>query len=612
MLSHKEPSISSTPAASSGQRSISPCNVLHIASDENRSINAARRPRNRRACDACRTKRLRCEYDAQREVCQRCSRLSIECQMLRPAPADQRLRAKRVRRRGATSRRVSESASLSDETDSEIASQSQGLEPRYLGSTSLSGLAALALELFPPSTRPNLNELDDQYSHFRITMCSGEEAVLIGRGASAATKRRPTAGSRTRGNEDAHFDGFGESIAGSVESEAVLLSHLPYAPWQPSPVSLGNVQVLLLLSLSAEMHYGSNDSSGGLSWLRVGMGIRMAQDIGLHREITSQSIPSQQLNRRRRVWAACVIADRWYAISFGRPMAINLLDSDTLEPSMYGDNARKDGTSRDTPFQVHTELAKLSILLGRVIRYAYSPFGMDLCTDDQLHDITDDLQNWRSGLAPSLELGSTRESSHAGLVNLLATCVELRAFLRPIKPIPVTVIYRPTRAQWDNVVARSGQAISWAAREGAYYLDTWFPVMYSLTWCFIVQLHAYVETKNEATLLLIQTKVVALVSILSSAAARLSEAPEEQAFHVFGSESSSISDTEDAAQLLPPYACDSSLQFSNNDFSSLSQLLPAFDEDMSVLNQFFFGSQNDWSYRGDTESLGEDILPGGQ
>jgi hypothetical protein len=43
--------------------------------------------------------------------------------------------------------------------------------------------------------------------------------------------------------------------------------------------SLGNVQVLLLLGLSSELHAVTTSRGGSLSWLTVGLALRMAQDI---------------------------------------------------------------------------------------------------------------------------------------------------------------------------------------------------------------------------------------------------------------------------------------------------------------------------------------------
>ncbi|RSH95816.1 hypothetical protein EHS25_000909 [Saitozyma podzolica] len=272
--------------------------------------------------------------------------------------------------------------------------------------------------------------------------------------------------------------------------------------------SLGNVQVLLLLGLNSELQAVTTSRGGSLSWLTVGLAVRMAQDIGLHRDITSNHVAQQQVNRRRRVWAACVIADRWYALSFGQPMTINLYDCDARGPSIFPD-ACADGLSEtEKPFELHAEITKLSILLGRVLRYAYSPLGLDMVTNSTLYQLQEDFEQWRSDLPPTLHFSPEQPDPRAGLLGLLSACVEfvfLRAFLRPKKPIPTRISYRPSVDAWQHVVKRSEHAIRWIAAGGSFFMDTWFIVMYSHMWCFFVQLHAYVATGDAQALGLMQT-----------------------------------------------------------------------------------------------------------
>jgi hypothetical protein len=65
--------------------------------------------------------------------------------------------------------------------------------------------------------------------------------------------------------------------------------------------------------------------------------LSQAQDLGLHRDEIKSTIEMSEHDRleeraflelKRRVWAGCVIMDRWYAASLGTPMLIDLLDCD--------------------------------------------------------------------------------------------------------------------------------------------------------------------------------------------------------------------------------------------------------------------------------------------
>ncbi|WWC65481.1 uncharacterized protein I303_108099 [Kwoniella dejecticola CBS 10117] len=633
------------------------------------SSHAKQRTRIQRACDTCRDKRLKCEYERGSTTCLRCQKSSLICQAIRPAPNDDRPRAKRLRSKKARAERIDNESSVSDGDGTSDDSQyrSQGLEPRYL-------------------------------------------AVLVGRGTAESDDRPKVKRRRGLSKDVGATDHTQQNLAESVLKEGVIqslihsyrLNILPLSPIlslaelcsiepslgyaiqsedigppPPNPLpnaltrlavctlaalsrqvprhiyhslfarltvtlngaegsrlmrtsSLGNVQVLLLLSSSAEMHSSNTDQGGGLSWLRSGLAIRMAQDIGLHREIAQNTIPIQQINRRRRIWAACIISDRWYAISFGRPMAINLFDCDAAGPSIYADDVGPGLKSKEAPFQVHAEIAKLSVILGRVIRYCYSPLGMDITIDGQLQNLSDDLVRWRHDLPSNLKFELGAKAVFPGLLHLLATCVDflfLRAFMKPIKPIPSQLIFRPEAKQWQDVVTHSAEAIKWCAAEGAYYLDTWFPVMYSLAWCFIVQLHSYVERRSPDTLVLLQlaesslrqwaasvsdepnsdnamrVKVLALVSLLSSAALRMSEPtdgsvpiPDPMTFpsSAFSNLSGSPADQ---------FGWTSSINPMDPALGNISESLPSFGDDLSILNQFFFGPQESSSFQSDQDFL---------
>lgn len=81
---------------------------------------------------------------------------------------------------------------------------------------------------------------------------------------------------------------------------------------------------------------------------------------GLHRDLNSNAVPKHQLNRRRRVWGGVVTADRWYALSFGQPMTINLFDCDARGPSIYHDDYSGNLDQTEKPYSLHAEITKVS------------------------------------------------------------------------------------------------------------------------------------------------------------------------------------------------------------------------------------------------------------
>lgn len=97
------------------------------------------------------------------------------------------------------------------------------------------------------------------------------------------------------------FDFLRKTVASLIRSEDVL-----------SVSSLTNVQALLILSMSGDCHATQNHHLMSLAWNRTGTAIRMAQDLNLHRSEVSK----EGMETRRRVWATCVVVDRWFVVLF--------------------------------------------------------------------------------------------------------------------------------------------------------------------------------------------------------------------------------------------------------------------------------------------------------
>jgi hypothetical protein len=160
-----------------------------------------------------------------------------------------------------------------------------------------------------------------------------------------------------------------------------------------------------------------------------------AQDIGLHRAESAK----QNIELRRRVWASCVIADRWsvngvffcdpsadltfirMALGFGHPYMIDVQDCDVRLPS-----------SGDPGDLYMVEMVRLSVLLGRILkavyRYVYcssrvewvgspssSPSGLNHTTDDMLQTLLADIEAWKNSLPESLRYNGPDTSLNAGM-----------------------------------------------------------------------------------------------------------------------------------------------------------------------------------------------------
>jgi len=79
-----------------------------------------------------------------------------------------------------------------------------------------------------------------------------------------------------------------------------------------------------------------------LAWTLIGMAIRMAQDLGMHRNADAWSRPAlgrpifsdSELQERRRIWFGCVVMDQYVSVYIGRPLMICQKDFDTEFPQL--------------------------------------------------------------------------------------------------------------------------------------------------------------------------------------------------------------------------------------------------------------------------------------
>jgi hypothetical protein len=145
----------------------------------------------------------------------------------------------------------------------------------------------------------------------------------------------------------------------------------------------------------------------------------MAQDLGLHRESNLQAKTAQdlvQVELRRRVWAACVIFDRWYGAALGTPLLVDLCDCDVLLPAPYEVVPDMDPANWpvEESFMSLGEHLKLCILVGRVLKTIYSPTGLKHATDEQLETLLADFDAWLRDLPEQLRYKGPGSSHNAG------------------------------------------------------------------------------------------------------------------------------------------------------------------------------------------------------
>lgn len=109
-------------------------------------------------------------------------------------------------------------------------------------------------------------------------------------------------------------------------------------------------------------------------------------------------------NRGRRYTCSRSVWCSMFAVRLPSPFEI--LKHPTDLPS--------DPSKGDRPFAFNTEMLKLSILFGRVMRTIYSPTGLMKATDAEITALLDDIDRWRGGLASELQFKGPDSDAHSG------------------------------------------------------------------------------------------------------------------------------------------------------------------------------------------------------
>ncbi|KAF9532200.1 fungal-specific transcription factor domain-containing protein [Crepidotus variabilis] len=475
-----------------------------------------KRTKTQRACDSCRSRKIRCDVltDADPPVCQHCKQYGFECTFFLPI-TETRFKKKKLEEE-AEKEKVAAAAAESAKIIPREAKRDIGV----FGPTS-----TIHLLHSQATINPRVYEgYDLRYHHLFEVSKSGDGLIQVQKPAQedqefthpkpadlnierdvveqlvnvyfaeiapllpivteaeflAATNPPPVliysmcliAACRRQVSPKV-FDSIRYTVNSILKAEDVL-----------STPSIVNIQALLILCMSADCHSQFVPSAVSALWIRLGTAIRMAQDLGLHR---AEAV-KQDIEVRRRLWAACLISDRWAAIAYGFPFMIDIQDCDARLPS-----------SGDSTDLYMDELVRLSILLGRVQKTIYSPSGLTFTTDEILYDLLADLQRWIDGLPEHLKFKGPNASQTAGLLHLLYSCVCMmfwRVFMRISYSCPAHLKFAMTVEQWSGLVEMTADCIDWLDSHDSLY-DIWFLITYAATSCALVQYHTYVRRKDQ-------------------------------------------------------------------------------------------------------------------
>lgn len=274
--------------------------------------------------------------------------------------------------------------------------------------------------------------------------------------------------------------------------------------------NMNNVKAMLIMSLHSDLHGSTAVQAGSRCWNRVGAAVRMAQDLGLHRDASGRDDLDDDayfLEQKRRVWGCCVTADRCMSISLGHPLAIDLTDCDVRLPSPHEilryptDLPAAPGVER--PFAFNTEMLKLSILFGRVMKTIYSPTGLMKTTDDEIVGLLNDMDLWKENLPAALQFRGAKESPPpAGILHISYACLLhlfFRVFMRISYNCPQHLTFSLTIERMTTLIKITRESVAWVDLN-EYYLDTLQFVSYGLVFCATVQYHAWIRRGDQEAL----------------------------------------------------------------------------------------------------------------
>ncbi|TDL27420.1 hypothetical protein BD410DRAFT_714522 [Rickenella mellea] len=485
-----------------------------------------KRTKTQRACDSCRSRKIRCDVltEADPPLCQHCKQYGFECTFFLPI-TETRFKKKRQEEEAAAAAAAEKDKPSEAESSQQLSPNPEGPkgEVRIFGPTSMTHL------LHSTATVPSraYQSYDLRYHHTWEVSKTGDGFIQVlepDRAEDANASLPMPVDLRVERDViekliNSYFTDVGQLVPIVTQAEflsdpspppillysiclvAAAKREVPQSVFDSlriavnnviksedviSNVSIVNVQSLLILCLCGDSHSQHPPTALSALWIRLGVAIRMAQDLGLHR---AEAV-KQNIERRRRIWAACLISDRWTSLTFGHPSMIDVEDCDARLPS-----------SGDPNDQYMDELVRLSIILGRVLKTIYTPSGLTHATDEKLEQLFSDMKAWRDRLPDDLKFRgpqTPRNGGRPGLLHMLYTSVTMifwRVFMRISYTCPDHLKFGLTVERWTELVNMTGDAIDWLDLNERLY-DVWIVVAYCATSCALVQYHTWARRKD--------------------------------------------------------------------------------------------------------------------
>lgn len=149
-----------------------------------------------------------------------------------------------------------------------------------------------------------------------------------------------------------------------------------------------NIEAMTLLVI---YHLRSASSHG--IWYMIGLAMRTAIDLGLHRKDNEKGLDAQVAQKRRRLFWTVYTLERIIAISLGRPFSI---PDRQIDVEMPDEGDRVDGSAGDSSFAHAIALFKLRRIESRIQHSIYRADKPLASLQPKLETLHAELQRWRT------------------------------------------------------------------------------------------------------------------------------------------------------------------------------------------------------------------------
>ncbi|KAL1969106.1 hypothetical protein VTN77DRAFT_360 [Rasamsonia byssochlamydoides] len=204
------------------------------------------------------------------------------------------------------------------------------------------------------------------------------------------------------------------------------------------------------------MAYREIGTGGSISWMYVGNAIRMAQDLGFHRDPSVwkntncfRNMSSVEIQIRRLIWWGIFVLDRYISAWQGRPCGIHEGDFDTKFP-----DDSPQGT-RDISLSCFVQVIRLSIIQGRIHRAFYS-VGTKEPEWEDLHEFERHLDEWEAQVPDSL---AVRQGSRLPVVVIMMHALFWNCKILLHRPF-ITPGLNETRRNNSSLLAATSAAVA--------------------------------------------------------------------------------------------------------------------------------------------------------